>query len=290
MPLKHGFLIIDKPVSISSAYAVDKVKKVLKCKKIGHGGTLDPLASGVLPLAIGEATKAISYIVNASKEYEFTISFGQERDTGDAGGAVTASTDIIPQYVDILAVLPEFTGEIMQTPPAFSAIKVDGKRAYDLARNGVMPEISARPVQVYELKPIAYSENTITLFVKCGKGVYVRSLAQDIARKCNSFGFVSMLRRVAVGKFSSKDAILLDNLRDLVHKSELQKSWIPIETALDDISALNLESDQMLALRLGKTININILDGTYMALHNGKIVALVEQKSGMLRSLRVFNI
>jgi len=290
MPLKHGFLIIDKPISISSAYAVDKVKKVLKCKKIGHGGTLDPLASGVLPLAIGEATKAISYIVNATKEYEFTISFGEERGTGDAGGVVTETTNITPKYEEILAVLPEFTGDIMQTPPAFSAIKVDGKRAYGLARSGLIPEMSARPVQVYELKPIAHSENTMTLAVRCGKGVYVRSLAQDIARKCGSLGFVSMLRRVAVGKFASKDAILLDNLRDLVHKGELQKYWIPIETALDDISALNLESDQMLALRLGRAINMNVLDGTYMALHNGKIVALVEQKSGVLRSLRVFNI
>ena len=290
MPFKHGFLIIDKPVSISSAYAVEKVKRVMNIKKIGHAGTLDPLASGVLPLAIGEATKAISYIVNATKEYEFTISFGEERDTGDAGGAVIASTDIIPKYEDILVALPEFVGEIMQTPPAFSAIKVDGKRAYDLARNGKIPEISARPVSIYELKPISYNENTITLYVKCGKGVYVRSLAQDIAKKCGSLGFVSMLRRVAVGKFPSKDAILLDNLRDLVHKGELQKFWIPIETVLDDISALNLESDQVIALRHGKVININLIDGVYMALYEGRIVALVEQKSGELRSLRVFNI
>ncbi len=206
-------MILDKPLGISSAKAVAEVKRLLKCKKIGHGGTLDPLASGILPLAIGEATKAFDYIASSTKQYRFTIRFGEERDTDDAEGQVIATTDVFPTREQIEAVLPHFIGAISQTPPGFSALKVDGQRAYKLARAGEVVEMTARTIEVFALVLDAVSLNDqgtvfgATLTVTCGKGTYVRSLARDIGRKVNSLGYVSMLRRTAVGKFNEKQAI-----------------------------------------------------------------------------------
>jgi tRNA pseudouridine55 synthase len=287
-----GFLIIDKPAGISSAKAVSEVKRLLKCKKIGHGGTLDPLASGVLPLAIGEATKAFNYIASTTKEYTFTITFGEERATDDAEGAVINSTSFIPSIEDVARVLPDFTGAIMQVPPSYSALKIDGERAYKMARAGKNVHISARPITIKEIKLVSQGSDgkTVTLSTLCSKGTYIRSLARDIARKCNSLGYVSMLRRIAVGKFHEKGAILLDNLSNLVHSGALFEKWIPIELALDDIPAIELDSDEAQALRYGKTISMNKQDGNYVALHQGHILALAEVKGSMLRSQRIFNI
>lgn len=287
-----GFLIIDKPTGISSARVVSKVKHTLQCKKIGHGGTLDPLASGVLPLAIGEATKAFNYIASATKEYTFTITFGEERNTDDAEGEVINSTSFIPSSEDVALVLPDFTGTIMQVPPSFSALKIDGERAYRMARAGKNVHLSARPVTIKEIKLVSQAPDgkTVTLSTVCSKGTYIRSLARDIASKCNSLGYVSMLRRVAVGKFHEKNAISLDNLSNLVHSGALFEKWIPIELALDDIPAIELDSDEAQALRYGKTISMNKQDGNYVALHQGHILALAEVKGGMLQSQRIFNI
>lgn len=297
MPLNHGFLILDKPVGISSAKAVSDVKRLLKCKKIGHGGTLDPLASGILPLAIGEATKAFDYIAASIKEYHFTITFGEERTTDDAEGEISAKTEILPSYQDIIRVLPDFTGNIMQTPPIYSALNINGQRAYKLARAGEAPEMVSRPVEVHEIKLLGdmillsgKPLQSATFSVTCGKGTYVRSLARDIARKCNSLGYISMLRRVTVGKFNEKKAISLDKLAEVVHNAAPIKAWIPIELALDDIPAIDLYPDQAQALRHGKQLPVTYPDGTYMALDQGRILALAEVKSGVLKSNRIFNI
>ncbi len=291
LQLNNGFLILDKPTGISSAKAVSIVKHLLKCKKIGHCGTLDPLASGILPLAIGEATKAADYVMGNAKEYIFTIAFGEERSTDDCEGSMTATTPIIPGREEILGVLPEFTGRIMQAPPAYSAIKVNGERAYKLARSGENVEMTPREIEIYDLQLLAICNmQHATFSVTCGKGTYVRSLARDIARKCNSLGYISALRRVSVGKFHEKDAISLDKLPELVHNAPLLKVWVPIELALDDIPAIDLHPDQAQALRHGKTILMNKPDGNYMALFQGQILALAEVTAGVLRSKRIFNI
>jgi tRNA pseudouridine55 synthase len=297
LPLpSHGFLILDKPLGISSAKAVSQVKNILGCKKIGHGGTLDPLASGVLPLAIGEATKTFDYVASAIKEYCFTVTFGEERDTGDSEGAITATTPELPSKEVIGHILPEFIGTIMQVPPVYSALKINGERAYKRAREGERVEMAARPVQIHKFElvsSISANGNNLasaTFNVACGKGTYVRSLAKDIAIKCNSLGYVSMLRRVSVGKFHENKAISLDKLEELVHNAALFEAWIPIELALDDIPAINMESEQVRMLRHGKTLETNKSDGKYMALYQGKIVALVECMQGRLTSLRGFNL
>ncbi len=312
--LTHGFLILDKPVGISSAKAVAEVKKLLKCKKIGHGGTLDPLASGVLPLAVGEATKAFDYVASAIKDYRFTVTFGEERATGDAEGEVTSRTDRLPLHEELEAILPVFTGTILQTPPVYSALKINGERAYKRARAGEQVEMTPREVNIFSLSlwdregvrhhaesilPDRPSPNPLpdreglssaTFSVTCGKGTYVRALATDIARKCNSLGYVSMLRRTRVGIFAEADAILLDKLPHFMHNPALFKAWVPIELALDDIPAIDVEPEQAAKLRHGQSFGIVRPDGRYMALHQGRIVALVECEGGTLRSVRVFNL
>jgi len=298
MPLlEHGFLILDKPLGISSAKAVSEVKRLLGCKKIGHGGTLDPLASGVLPLAIGEATKAFDYIARATKEYRFTVTFGETRDTDDAEGNVTATTSVLPAEAQLRAVLPEFIGTIMQLPPVYSALKIDGERAYARARAGEEVVMTARPIEIYKLELLegghtdsAAPLKSATFTVTCGKGTYVRSLARDIASKVNSLGYVSMLRRVSVGKFHEGRAISLDKLGDIVHNAALFEAWVPIELALDDIPAINVDSETARKLRHGQAISSSEPDGKVMILHQGRIVALAENMSGCIRPVRVFNI
>jgi len=292
---QNGFLIIDKPLGISSAKAVSQVKKALQCKKIGHGGTLDPLASGVLPLAIGEATKLFDYIASSTKEYYFTIHFGEERSTDDAEGEVTQTTAHLPSLKDITQSLPYFQGIIQQTPPVFSALHMQGKRAYQMARAGDMPVMEARPVEIMQLELLDSIQTPAgithaSFSVVCGKGFYVRSLARDIARKCGSLGYVSSLRRTKVGKFAIEGAILLDNLVNPLHSDSLLKAWIQMETLLDDILALHLDSHQSLALRHGKPLQISHKDGEYVALENGKLIAMVQVKDNLLTSKRVFNI
>jgi tRNA pseudouridine55 synthase len=291
----HGFLVLDKPTGITSAAAVAQVKRLLKCKKIGHGGTLDPLASGILPLAIGEATKTFDYVAASRKEYRFTIAFGQERDTDDAEGNITGETDKLPIREELEQALPEFTGTIMQIPPVYSALKIDGERAYKRARAGEQLQMAARPVEVYDLEIISFQEvpaglQSATLHVACGKGTYVRSLARDIARKCNSLGYISMLRRIRVGKFHEKGAISLDKLAQPMHNAALFEAWVPIELALDDIPAISVETALAEKLRHGQSFSCNKPNGKYIALHLGRIVAIVEVLTGQLKPLRVFNI
>lgn len=248
--LLNGFINLDKPLNMSSARAVDAVKRLLpRGTKIGHAGTLDPLASGVLVLAVGKATKLIQHVQDAPKEYVFTATWGAERSTDDMEGEITITSDKRPTLAEIEAILPKFTGEIMQAPPAFSAIKIDGKRAYALARAGQAPEMKERMVRVDQLSVIPaeagiYSRmdshlrgsDETTFRVVCGKGTYIRSLARDMGRELGVYAYVSMLRRTRVGIFDENSAISLENLEKLVHKGDLGFLREP-QAVLDDILA-----------------------------------------------------
>lgn len=223
----NGWLNIDKPYGFSSAKVVAIVKKLLKAKKVGHGGTLDPLASGVLPICINKATKTTEKTMNFSKEYFFNITFGEERTTADAEGEVIKTSNIIPTENEIKNILNNFIGEIQQTPPIYSAIKVNGKRAYDLARNNQNVELQARLVKVFELNFLGFeNEKTAKFSVKCGKGFYIRSLAVDISKALNTVGYVSYLRRTEVGIFNKDNMITLEKLKTIYENNELEKYLI----------------------------------------------------------------
>ena len=223
----NGWLNIDKPYGFSSAKVVAIVKKLLKAKKVGHGGTLDPLASGVLPICINKATKTTEKTMNFSKEYFFNITFGEERTTADAEGEVIKTSNTIPTENEIKNILNNFIGEIQQTPPIYSAIKVNGKRAYDLARNNQNVELQARLVKVFELNFLGFeNEKTAKFSVKCGKGFYIRSLAVDISKALNTVGYVSYLRRTEVGIFNKDNMITLEKLKTIYENNELEKYLI----------------------------------------------------------------
>ncbi len=299
----HGWLILDKPLGITSARAVDKVKRLLKPAKIGHAGTLDPLASGVLPLALGEATKTVSYIMDHRKSYRFRVMWGQERSTGDAEGEVTGTHPKHPERAEIEAVLPDFHGVILQTPPAYSAIKLGGKRAYALARAGEAVEMQAREVRVDDLKLIDCPPDSAEFTVECGKGTYVRSLAVDMARALGTLGYVSELRRLSVGKFSETHAISLEKLEEVVHKGGLANWLQPVESVLDDIPAWELDSTDAQSLAHGGMLALpphevdtrcaSLLPrekaDIWQALHQGRLVAMVTIADSVMKPVRVFN-
>ena len=223
----NGWLNIDKPYGFSSAKVVAIVKRLLKAKKVGHGGTLDPLASGVLPICINKATKTTEKTMNFSKEYFFDITFGEERTTADAEGEVIKISNVIPTENEIKNILNNFIGEIQQTPPIYSAIKVNGKRAYDLARNNQNVELQARLVKVFELNFLGFkNEKTAKFSVKCGKGFYIRSLAVDISKALNTVGYVSYLRRTEVGVFNKDNMITLEKLKEIYNNDKLEKYLI----------------------------------------------------------------
>lgn len=296
--LQHGWLVLDKPLGLSSAQAVGRVKRLLKIKKIGHAGTLDPLASGILPLAIGEATKTVSYAMDGMKGYRFTVRWGEETETDDAEGAVTQTSDRRPMREEILAILPEFIGDITQMPPAYSALKVNGKRAYALARAGEDVVLAARTVTIHTLELTELlDEDHATFEVTCGKGTYVRALARDFGRKLSCLGHVSMLRRTQVGQFLEKDAISLDKLEELVHNPALSWGLLPVDVVLDDILALDISAAEEQRLRNGQAIGIM---GSLPQLSQdprvvrvkcaGRMVALGEIAGNVLKPVRVFNI
>lgn len=288
----HGWLVIDKPVGPSSAQVVGAVKKALReggypKLKIGHGGTLDPLASGVLPIALGEATKLAGRMLDADKIYEFSIGFGIETDTLDAEGAVVVTSDRIPTPAEIDAVLPRFTGPIEQVPPAFSALKVGGKAAYARARAGEDVALASRAVTVHSLT----RTGDATFAARVSKGTYVRSLARDIARALDSVGHVTMLHRSKAGPFSLEKAISLDKLSEAAKGRTLEEHLLPLTAGLDDIPALPVTPDQAGALRSGrKLIGIAAQPGLHLATDQDVPVALVELSEGELRVVRGFNL
>jgi tRNA pseudouridine55 synthase len=292
----HGWLIIDKPIGPTSTQAVGAVKRALReggyaKVKVGHGGTLDPLASGVLPIALGEATKLSGRMLDADKVYEFTIRFGEETDTLDGEGTVVATSDKRPTPAEVEAVLPRFTGVIEQVPPAFSALKVDGKRAYDLARAGEEVTLASRSVVIHELRIEDARADEATLSARVSKGTYIRSLARDIARALESVGHVTMLRRTRAGPFGLDSAISLDKLAEASKGRTLEQHLLPLTAGLDDIPALPVTPDQAGALRQGRVlIGIAAQPGLHLAIDREVPVALVELSGDELRVVRGFNL
>jgi tRNA pseudouridine55 synthase len=250
----NGWVNLDKPLDMTSTQAVGKIKKLLGMKKVGHAGTLDPLATGVLPIAVGEATKTVQFLQNREKGYSFTITLGEARDTDDMEGDVIATSDVRPSISDIESALPTFIGDIEQIPPKYSAIKINGDRAYDLAREGVDFKIEPRQVTIYDLKLISCDTDTASFEMLCGKGTYVRSLARDLAEKLGTVGYISALRRTHVGGFSEKNAISFDKLAEIVDNKGAQEACLDIGLALDDIPALPLTNQEASRLRNGQKI------------------------------------
>jgi len=296
----HGWIVLDKPVGVTSTNAVARVKRMFQAAKAGHAGTLDPLASGILPIALGEATKTVPYVVDGLKNYRFTVRWGEETETDDNEGEVTQRSVKRPSLSDIERLLPDFTGEIEQVPPRYSAIKVEGARAYDLAREGNEFQLAARLVQVNQLTIQELPDNDHAILeAECGKGTYVRSLARDLGRALGCFGHVSQLRRTRVGPFKEDATISLDKLEELSHSAAGQEGLDAIlesvETALDDIPALAISGDDAAKLKRGQAVLLRgrdapIINGPVYATSRGTLVALGEVKRGELRPKRVCNL
>jgi tRNA pseudouridine55 synthase len=296
----HGWVILDKPVGMTSTHAVSVVKRLFSAKRAGHAGTLDPLASGCLPIALGEATKTVPFVMDGRKLYQFTVRWGEERDTDDAEGRAIALSDQRPSPDSIRALLPSYTGTIQQVPPRYSAIKIEGERAYDLAREGETVELQARPVEITRLDLIATTDpDHAVLHAECGKGTYVRSLARDMGRALGCFGHVSALRRVAVGPFGEETMILLEQLEAVCHRAaageaSLADALMPVETALDDIPALAVSRADAARLQRGQAVLLRGRDapnfrGPVYATASGQLVALAELDRGEIVPKRVFN-
>lgn len=296
-----GWLLIDKPLEKTSAFIVNKVKYAFDARKVGHSGTLDPLATGLLPIAFGKATKTIPYILDKKKVYHFTLTFGESRTTDDAEGEVLARSDVRPSDEEINKALEQFQGEILQVPPIFSAIKVDGRRSYDLARQGEVPELKKRPARIDSFRLIERLDRDRAKFeVISGKGVYMRSLARDLAVACQSVGYISELRRLKVGPFDVADAFLLDKIVGNDKKGEASLDLIlPVETALDDIPALALTSDEAAELSFGRVLErgqvesrvsqyLDIPDGVVRAVDGKRFVGLCRLDTEWLRPIRIF--
>jgi len=297
----HGWIILDKPLGLGSTQAVAAVKRNLREAgfgkvKVGHGGTLDPLATGVLPIALGEATKLCGRMLDASKTYDFTICFGTETSGLDAEGEVVATSDHRPSLAQVEAALAQFTGPIAQIPPAYSAIKIDGQRAYDLARAGAVVAMQSRAVTVHELyihKDTAIDGlDSVTLTANVSKGTYIRSLARDIASAVGTVGHVAMLRRTRAGPFNLDSAISLDKLNAFGQGAAQEDIILPIEAGLVDIPALNLSPEQARAIQQGRVLTgIAMKDGLHWARGaNLRPIALVENVDGILKTVRGFNL
>jgi tRNA pseudouridine55 synthase len=297
----HGWIILDKPIGIGSTPCVSAVKRALReagepKTKVGHGGTLDPLASGVLPIAIGEATKLAGRMLDATKAYNFTIRFGEQTDTLDAEGQVIATSDVCPTLAEVEAVLPRFTGPIDQIPPTYSAIKIGGKAAYALARAGEQIEMKPRSVAIHSLcvstSPREHNMlHAITLSATVSKGTYIRSLARDIALALGTVGHVTMLRRTRAGPFGLELAISLDKLAEIAKARTLDGAVFPLSAGLDDIPALPVTPDQAKLLRHGQHLTgTPAKPGLYLATDDHRPVALVEISAGDVRVVRGFNL
>lgn len=295
----HGWLVVDKPQGMNSTKAVTKVKRLFEAAKAGHAGTLDPLATGVLPIAFGEATKTVPFVFEGSKTYRFTIRFGAETDTDDAEGKVLTTSDKRPTRAGIEALLPRFTGEIEQVPPRFSAIKVEGARAYDLAREEEEFELEPRRVRIDRLTLIDHGDpDRCVLETECGKGTYVRALARDIGRALGCLGHVEALRRTHVGPFNEDRAISLDRLVELAQSADretLLATLQPVEVALGGIPSLTLSAADAARLRQGQPVLLRgrdapIMSGTVYATSRGTLVAVGEIDKGTLNPHRVFNL
>ena len=298
-----GWVCLDKPFEMGSTEAVSRIRRLFNAQKAGHAGTLDPLASGILPIALGEATKTVPMMMEAQKIYRFTINWGVSTDSVDREGEIIGRSDVRPSVDQVKAALPAFVGEIDQTPPRFSAIKVDGARAYDLARDGVEFELQARRVTIHSAEVSdAPDADHVEITIRTGKGVYVRSLARDLAAVLGAEGHVSALRRERVGPFSTENAVTLDSLEEMVHRSAASEGLLPVATALDDIPELAVTDQDAFSLRQGRpivllprqveTLKDRLRDGsrTVSAFQGQTLVALCQLRAGRLEPDRVFNL
>jgi len=300
----HGWIIVDKPAGMSSAHVVAAVRRIMRAAKAGHAGTLDPLATGVLPVALGEATKTVSYAMDGTKEYLFTVRWGEARATDDGEGAVTATSPVRPEREAIEAMLPAFVGDILQAPPAYSAVKIDGQRAYALARADQPVAPAPRPVRIDSLRLVDQPDADHAVFVmQCGKGAYVRSLARDLAVRLGTVAHAASIRRTRVGPFGENQAISMDKLTALGHSAAPVECLVPVATALDDIPALALTAAQAALLKHGRAVRVtgaggltfadigNLAEGHVLcAMAEGQPVALARFEGGEIRPLRVLNL
>ena len=289
----HGWLVVDKPEGITSARVVALVKRSSGAAKVGHAGTLDPLATGVLPLALGEATKTAQFASAGRKRYGFRIRWGMATDTDDCEGAVVAESPARPDAAAITAALPRFLGRIQQRPPAYSAIKVAGQRSYALARAGKAPELQARPVEIAEFSLLGEpAPDHADFSALVGEGTYIRSLARDLAEALGTLGHVAELRRLSVGRFTEAQAISLDSVVALGHNLAASEHLLPIETALDDIPALAVTAAEAARLRHGQRVALrdHLDEGTLVGVrHERLVVALARIENGALRPVRIIN-
>jgi tRNA pseudouridine55 synthase len=295
----HGWLVLDKPINMTSTQAVGAVRRAFNAQKAGHSGTLDPLATGILPIALGEATKTVSFAVDGEKAYRFTVRWGVETETDDTEGAVAKTSDLQPDRASIEALLPQFHGEIMQVPPAYSAIKVDGERAYDLARGGEIVVLEARPVFIDSLMLVDMPNATTSVFeARCGRGTYVRALARDMGRLLGCYGHVIALRRTRVGPFEEAAAVTMEELLAASNSDDpeqLSRLLQPVESALADLPELLVSQSDAASLARGQTVLIRgrdapIVSGPAYATSKGRLIALGELAKGALHPTRVFNL
>jgi tRNA pseudouridine55 synthase len=292
----HGWIVLDKPVGMTSTHAVAVVKRALNAKKAGHAGTLDPLASGILPIALGEATKTVPFVMDGRKSYVFTVAWGVETDTDDAEGRPVSATNTFPERAAVEALLPRFTGSIEQIPPRFSAIKIKGERAYDLARDGEAPDLSARPVQIDRLEVVAHDRDRSILEADCGKGTYVRALARDLGRALGCLGHVAALRRTRVGPFAEENAVTVGDLEAAqgADRDALSAVLQPVESALCDLASVAISRDSAARLMRGQPVILRgrdaPLEGKLYATCGGVLVAVGDVKRGELVPHRVFNL
>jgi tRNA pseudouridine55 synthase len=305
-----GWVVLDKPYDFGSTQAVGRVRWLYDAQKAGHAGTLDPLATGVLPIALGEATKTVPFLMDADKGYRFTIAWGSTTTTLDREGEVTESSDVRPTPEAVAAALPAFIGQVQQIPPAYSAIKVDGERSYDMAREGREVELKARTVTIHSaVVSDVPDDDHIELEVACGKGTYVRAIVRDLAAMLGACAHVSALRRTRVGPFSAEGAIPLENLEKLIHNGAGSEALLPVETALDDIPVLAVTTEDAFRLKQGRpivllprqvetlrplltprTIGGQDASRTVLATHGGQATALCEMRAGRLSPTRVFHL
>lgn len=287
----HGWVVLDKPAGMTSTHSVSRLKRIFNAKKAGHAGTLDPLATGVLPVAFGEATKTVPFVQDGEKAYRFTVRWGTETDTDDADGTVAAQSDARPAEADIFALLPGFTGTILQLPPSYSAIKINGERAYDLARGGAAPVLSPRPVTIHALDLIDAGRDEAVFEARCGKGTYVRALARDLGRSLGCYGHVSALRRTRVGPFFETDAVLLADLDDDAFRA---KALRRVEAGLMEVPRVVVDSCVAARLRRGQPVLLRghdaPFDGFAYAACGGVVVAVGAVEKGELIPGRVFNL
>jgi tRNA pseudouridine55 synthase len=316
----NGWFILDKPIGMTSTQAVGAVRRAFDAQKAGHAGTLDPLATGILPIALGEATKTVPFAVDGDKAYRFTVAWGAETTTDDVEGPVTKSSETRPKRADIEALLPQFHGQIEQTPPQFSAIKIDGERAYDLARSGETVELKSRIVTVHALRIVEMTADSTVFEAECGKGTYVRAIARDLGRLLGCYGHVTTLRRTRVGAFTEARAVPLTVLRlaafgtaegppqtprDLpqdqrpppapVNHAAVKELLEPVEAALEEITGIVVTSADASQLYQGKSLILRgqgapMADGPAYAMSKGKLVALGDLEKGQLHPTRVFKL